>query len=384
MAIEPTKPAGSLSFRPPKGVVKYLLVSPTGFAGEVFLEDRLLLTHAFPITNLEEQLAHPALAASGYSRAFYVLGFPLRSKSTSIGNDAFAEQIVSALSVFFGKRFDNLGIIELDGIHALPLFQGRIVSKFLEAGIWNNDPRADCDFGFRSAGRQLELQSFGTLAEKFLAAEDDKKWRFFLNSASFYLSALRLCNVDLEKAYLDLVMALEVLAGYFTFSDKDLFEYDADLAKLFSDMEKAGLGGRIDFVKARLFQIKRRVMLSVQELVTQEFFDRSEAKEPQYALKRDLFPKHISSAYELRSKYVHKGTPIGHLVQGLTQFSAEVNVGEIEGDLKKLHAQCPTFLGLERLVRFVLLRFICESASISHPHLHGTSINKTAASEDGA
>jgi len=74
------------------------------------------------------------------------------------------------------------------------------------------------------------------------------------------------------------------------------------------------------------------------------------------------------AAYDLRSKYVHTGQPFGSWVRPRGQTIEEVQVGRpvvTSADLAKTLADAPTLVGLERVLRYALLRFASEHSLIS-------------------
>ena len=65
--------------------------------------------------------------------------------------------------------------------------------------------------------------------------------------------------------------------------------------------------------------------------------------------------------YNLRSKYVHTGIDFGHWLVPNPALMNEIQLGKPvvqDNELKKILARVPTYIGLERVMRFALLRLL--------------------------
>ncbi len=122
-------------------------------------------------------------------------------------------------------------------------------------------------------------------------------------------------------------------------------------------------------IRNRLFQVRKRHNLTIQKLLTSDFFANSESTSEFFSLTIEGFTKRINAAYDLRSLYVHTGTEFGPWLTIGMRDNYEINLGQPvikDKTLKKLIQDCPTLFGLERIMRYCLLRFI---------HLHGCKID---------
>lgn len=115
-------------------------------------------------------------------------------------------------------------------------------------------------------------------------------------------------------------------------------------------------------------------MLTLCQLVDDPFFTRKEARKEYSVLTAAGFSKAMLCAYDLRSKYVHTGQPFGGWVKPIGQMVEEVQTGKPvvdSADLAKTLANAPTLVGLERVLRYALLRFaskhgfICENSVLA-------------------
>ena len=89
--------------------------------------------------------------------------------------------------------------------------------------------------------------------------------------------------------------------------------------------------------------------------------------------------KSMASAYDLRSRYVHTGVPFGSWISlAMSGDNNEIQVGapivKEDKELGKLIGHAPTFVGLERVTRYVLLRFAEK---------HGAYVVRPTAQPDG-
>jgi hypothetical protein len=119
-----------------------------------------------------------------------------------------------------------------------------------------------------------------------------------------------------------------------------------------------------NYVSGQLLFIRKRFVITVSSLVNKEFFEHSESKEQFGRLTADSFDRRVGAAYDLRSKYVHAGIPFGGQVLRAAAIGAETQIGApivSDREFSKILALAPTLLGLERIVRYCLLRFAEEN-----------------------
>ena len=107
-------------------------------------------------------------------------------------------------------------------------------------------------------------------------------------------------------------------------------------------------------------QIKRRFSVVIGSLVNEGFFAGSVAERSFEALQLDDFEERIAAAYDLRSRYVHGGASFGGWIAPRGKDNAEVQSGKpivADKGFGKILALAPPFTGLERILRYALLRF---------------------------
>jgi hypothetical protein len=177
-------------------------------------------------------------------------------------------------------------------------------------------------------------------------------------------------------AYLHLVTAGEILSSWFQFDKEDLL--DDDSAKLISSIRTSCPDGvkLAKSVLGKLLLVKRRFVHALVQLVDSEFFARSENAHPFPKFASATFPEVVAAAYDLRSRYVHTGCSFGQWVSlRAGGMNNELQVGKpvvADRDLGDILAVAPTYVGLERILRYCLLRLAAANNAYADPSA-GTS-----------
>lgn len=179
----------------------------------------------------------------------------------------------------------------------------------------------------------------------------------FQTAAIFYARALRTVSHDPEVAYLHLITACERLAETAPLEDVELEAVvRIALQRIEAEMHD---GARVaGLFRGRMRQLRRRFTALLVSHVDDAFFRRSEGKEPWECFKPSDFPRAAAAAYDLRSRYVHTGASFGDLIAP-RRNNAERQPGETlhpDPEMAKILERAPTFIGLERLTRLVLLK----------------------------
>ena len=134
-------------------------------------------------------------------------------------------------------------------------------------------------------------------------------------------------------------------------------------------------------LRGSLRQIKRRFTKTVLDFLNDYFFTNTEASEHGSLSKAATNPmwkkgtkeitveRRIKAAYDLRSQYVHTGIDFSDGVLPQRPALNEVQIGLRRFDSKEMEEAvllAPTYLGMERIMRYCLVRFA---------HLHGITID---------
>jgi hypothetical protein len=112
-------------------------------------------------------------------------------------------------------------------------------------------------------------------------------------------------------------------------------------------------------VRGKLRSIRRRFVVGLGSLVEPSFFSVGDAQSAHSRFDQNSLTKRLAAAYDLRSRYVHTGRGFGRWVGPRGDGNEEVHHGKPGGEDKefaRMLAAAPTYIGLERLVRYCLLR----------------------------
>jgi hypothetical protein len=351
-----------MALEPDKTVTKLLLSSTSRFVGE-YKSDNWLLTHAWPASS-EQGHGNLGINENPLSRNFYVFAFKhpeFKQESVVVPNyTATGDDVCTYLSILFGKRFENHGRIESHGDFYVPSLppHGKTITPWLPFN--SHRPRSDI-------GVALDLSETARIAPLW---EDehkiDSRFRDFLNAAGgFYSRALRVAEEDPETAFLHFITCGEILSNFREYEDRELLDTKMlhDLKRIASNMDG---GDKIaNRIRGRLFQVRRKFVLTVTPLLSDAFYQGHESTEAFCALKAEDIDRRVKAAYDLRSLYVHTGRPFGGWIARTTRYIEEIQLGTpvIEDKkFKKIISDSPTLIGLERIMRFCLLSFIHRHA----------------------
>jgi hypothetical protein len=346
-----------MTLRPLETRQKALISTTSRLVGE-YEKSGLLLTHAWP--HSFDWSVSVRWSEGPASRSAFILAFEtetIEEKSGLLLQDysLTVELICAYLSVLFGKRFDSHGLLESVGLFRVPdLAQfGYLCDHHLPQN--SHSPRVDFSV-------PLNLVEVSRIDRLLLDDIPDLNFlRVFRGAAKFYLQAIQNAEHDPEVAYLHLITAGEILSHFHGYEKDRLLD---NQTKQYLALIRNGLtdGPQIaDFLSGKLLQVKRRFVETIVQLVDASFFERSEARMPLAGFKADSFRDSVSAAYDLRSRYVHTGIPFGSWVSlRLGGMNNEVQVGQPVVEDKRVGAilaKAPTFVGLERVMQYCLLRF---------------------------
>lgn len=355
----PSEVAGAPSCRgrlkPDRDVQKILISSPCAFAGE-FETENLLLAPAWP--SIRDRVALGLRVSGAPGREGLMLAFrtdPADQGGIVIPNyDHVGDMVCSYMSLLYGKRFESHGAVESSGFYNLPNLRNWDADQ--DAVLPQNKTSPRPDFAIPlvlNEVRRLMPLLFGEMAHS-------DEVRAFRGAAKFYQQALRAAEADLEVAYLHLITAGEILAEAVPVEPDRLL--DAQMRELLERIAE-GLpdGARVArLIRSKVRSIRRRFVHTLCSLTDEGFFKRTEANEPFARLTSAGYPKALAAAYDLRSQYVHTGQSFGHWIAARGMCTYEVQVGRpVVGSkqLGRVLADAPTYIGLERIIRYALLRF---------------------------
>jgi len=331
--------------KPKKNVQKILLSSPAHFTS-TFETDHILL---HPIIHDDlGKIKYIDRGPNPFNRFFFILVFKNpgdEHKNPALQNYYFmGDYICQILGFFFGKRFDNLGAYEMAGIYKVPNIDFAPIYECDR--IFNNwEPRKDC-------GYDLTFDVLTRIDNLIFPGVSKEAMKYLLAASRQYWRSLQLFEIDPELAFLNLVSCGEILsnAPEFKLSEEELYSID-DRSMFLDIKENLEKGKKYErSIKSRFFQVKRKYAIVLEYLLSIGFKSRDYNK-GSYNLNQ-----RIKASYDLRSHYTHNGVPFGeHIVWRYDLLMGKPNSGIKE--LDKYLFKSPTYQGLERIMRFALLRF---------------------------
>lgn len=326
----------------------------------------------FYIQKAPKQFYRPMDGLSGFSGYlkdwhYYTLSISVPEKTREqivIPNLSFeVDFTIILLSILYGKIFENYGYLMGTTDFLQPNLACRNFSKIASLPFNSNVPRKntplDLDLSYSSKILPLLSPNF----------QNKKLIQYIYSAGRFYLHAIQEAQYNPEIAFLDLISCGEIISDFYEYTEDEL--YDDELIRDFEEISSLVNGETINKkIKSRLFQIKRKFTLTIDKLLTEDFFEVSEAKDNHFALKKSDIRNRIKMAYDLRSHFVHVGIEFGHWVSAGMKSNNEIlgakPISLVKKDYLRLFEFSPSIIGLERIMRYCLLRFI---------HLNGCKID---------
>lgn len=342
---------------PTDNITRTLISTSTRLVGE-YKHEKLLISHAWPV---RMPYAETMIRESPISQTYYVV-------STSLGDFLFCDFVCICLSILYGKRFDNHGDLQSGNLFRLPDIRNTTPRQYPKAPINNFSPRKDL-------GIELNLSEIKRIENLFFGEFPDQKFKNILKTAgSFYWQSLQIVEQQPESAFLNLVTCGEVLSSYYDYELDDLIE--ENMKVIFQKIQDEIEDGPkiVKQLKSNLLLVKKKYTKTIVLLLNDYFFSNTECHDsfpldaktnvPIGSLKKKEIERRIKAAYDLRSQYVHTGIAFGNEV---TFSPSEIQLGKIVGKpskFMKAMMQSPTFWGLERIMRYCLLRFIQSEGGV--------------------
>ncbi|MBS4217491.1 hypothetical protein KHA96_04090 [Bacillus sp. FJAT-49711] len=343
--------------KPDKSLHKFLLSTPARFTGRYLSED-ISISISFPTDDTALKVDD-----NPFSRTYLVVTIrqePVIAPGVILmpNQSFYGEVFCILLSILYGKEFKFHGMLESHGINMLPNLSNSPNSCYGQPQ-YNSNPRKDLEIS-------LSLDQYG-LIEPLLLEEanvDEEFRRRIIAAGKFYNRALSIFPSEPELAYLDLITCGEILSNFNEDKYTDEQLYDENLLKNFELINTLERGSSIvNDLKSRLYQVKRKYTYNLLGLLNENFFNGNETSQDIGVLTKDQSETIIKSAYDLRSLYVHEGLEFGSYISPHRNYNNEIVIGQpseitVGKRAAKTISQSPTFLGLERMIRFALLSLL--------------------------
>lgn len=364
-----------LRLAPHRQVQKFLVSTPAPLSDE-FASPGLLVREAH--TGLRQRPGHQhRIGPDGRTALIVSFRTPAADHDSFIipDYDHVGDMVCAYLAVLYGKRFDNHGAIESSGFFRVPDLTALDAHVDRRLPTASGNPRADAPIPL-SLGEVARL-----LPLLFGKPGRSPQATVFRTAARFYLRALQAEETDIEVAYLHLITAGEILSNSMDVSPEHLL--DADTRRALEKIE----GGLADgpklarMIRGKLRAIRRRFVWAFEQLTDEAFFVRGEAKHAHERLKQNVFLKTLAAAYDLRSHYVHTGKAFDDWVRPRGNPPPEIHHGRPLMDdrsFAQILGSAPTFTGLERIVRYGLLRFAEQQLQVRLHSDNGDERDTTA------
>lgn len=273
---------------------------------------------------------------------------------------ALGESFAVAMSVLFGKRFEFHGITQQHGFGYVPLVDPRNTICNKNLCFNSSTPRADY-------GIAIDLANFTKIENLLLEQEDNLRnaQSTFFYAGRFYLQSLNEVEKSPEIAFISLITSVEILASYFKYRTEDLL--DEDTYKLLLALEGIDdIGPKLaSKVRTKVLGISEGLCKFMMESLDDQFFERSESKRKENGLKKADIKRRIKAAYDIRSKIVHAGKfHRGWMQVNYLDNNDEIMYGDPvidDKDIRKSISRSPTFIGMERMVRYSLIKFLLRT-----------------------
>lgn len=336
--------------RPNNEVQKVLLSSPARFTGEYIGED-WLVTHAW-------QLGRNQRPVPSFDRSYLIVAFETGKEEKTEGSPVInwtptGEYVASMMSLLYGKRFDSHGSVEMTGSFHVPNLETASDNCNPLRPYHGDSLRADYAVPLKLS----ELFRFRKIMEE--KATDRRLGEAFHTATLFYSRALRAIHHSPEIAYLHLITACERMAEVAPFDER--IELEAVIATALASIEAHHPDGQriANLFRKRMRQLKRRFSALLTTHLDEAFFTRTESKSQWGHFTATSFPKAAAAAYDLRSRYVHTGASFGDWIEPQFENEERQTGKPIVEDkaMAKVLEHAPTFIGLERVTRFVMLKF---------------------------
>ncbi|EIZ1284608.1 hypothetical protein OTE47_004227 [Vibrio vulnificus] len=351
-------------FRSNKTITRFLISTPSRFVGESET-DTYLLTHASENYSLD--LYRPNPNESSYRQYFELTVSTPEYQGNTVTIPDYshvADNFCIALAVLFGKRFDSHGLLLQHGRAYVPSV--KLVGERYNKSLSFNSLKERCDFQLDL--NLVHLEKIVSIVHS-VGEEQREVQDAFLYAGRFYLEALREMECSPEVAFINLVTACEILAAQKNYNIDNLL--DDEIRSLLRKIE-VGLddGEKVaKQIKKRLSGISEKFCLLITEHVDEDFFSNTESLTALDRLTSDNFKARLKAAYSIRSTYVHAGKFMSNWfsVNHLTHNEEVISGNPVIEDpvMKKYVCRSPTILGLERIVRYVLIKYLIKNEMIT-------------------
>ena len=162
----------------------------------------------------------------------------------------------------------------------------------------------------------------------------------------------------------------EILSSYFKYPIKELI--DQDTVRLLTELRQIeNIGEKLaKKVEKKLGGISEAFCKYFLECLDDDFFNNPEAKNAYEQRKKEDIKQRLKAAYNIRSVFVHTGKfhsnwmSVNHFHNNEEVINGNPVIGSKETE--KMIKRSPTFLGMERIMRYGLLMFLVRTKIVDN------------------
>lgn len=348
------------SLDPRKDITRFLISTPARFSGACIAE-RYHLLEAY---ENHRKMPYLARADERIFRQYLELSVetPEYDQESIVIPDYtyISDRFCIALSVLFGKRFDSHGLLQQHGRGYVPVIDG--VNSICNKNLCFNSIEPRSNYGF-----SLELPNVKKIQKVVFEQEESLQsaQETFLYAGRFYAQSLRQVEEYPEMAFLSLITVGEILASYFKYPLEELI--DDDTTNLLRELrEIAGPGEKLaKKVESKIYGVSEAFCKYILGCLDDKFFEKPEASNSYEQLKKEDIKQRLKAAYNMRSHFVHAGRFQSNwmAVNFLNNNEEVVHGNPIIGDreTERMVKRSPTFIGMERIMRCALIKFLVKT-----------------------
>lgn len=349
----------SISY-PRNDITKYLISTPARFTGECASENYYLVI----ASDNHRKIPYLARTDERIFRQYLEVAVETPEydgKSIVIPDYTYiSDNFCIALSVLFGKRFDSHGLLQQHGRGYVPVVDG--VNAIYNKKLCFNSLEPRSNYGV-----SLDLSNFKKIQKVVFEQEESLRsaQETFFYAGRFYVQSLRQVEESPEIAFLSLITVGEILSSHFKYSIEDLIDENTKI--LLRELRQAeGFGQKIaQKVEAKLYGISEAFCKYLLECLDESFFEKPEAKNSEEQLKNIDIKQRLKAAYNIRSQFVHTGKfQFNWMSANYLNNNEEIIHGSpVIGnkDTEKMIKRSPTFIGMERIMRYALIKFLIRT-----------------------
>lgn len=346
----------------PTNIAKFLITSPVLFYNTYISENfkirRVFLDSDSSIVNQEHS------KNQFYYEVLIHLPEPDRTSIYQVNYDYIGKSTCMIMSLLYGKRVEYQSRVQLFGVRYIPSCP--IKNENLNSLLTFNSSSKRADYPI-----DLSLDKFEIIKSVMINDPEHNKdlLDVFWTSLKFYHLGLINTEKDPELAYLYLITSAEVIAGNEKFEKYDLLNKEIIKSIEYINNISVDAQNALKSILNCVSSISQSIYMSIMQYLNDDFFYTSENNLKPPSLTKEEMNKIIKSAYSIRSRYLHAGSGTYGLLSVNDLDSNDETFSHIpssiDAQIKRALKNAPTLIGMERIMRSVLIGFLLKNKIIS-------------------